>query len=67
MKPVIFRCPVSNMNVQWYYKPPVASEEQPAAELLEAVDCPACGGMHLFNRKTGKLRATRSPGRPESR
>lgn len=50
MSSFIFRCPSRGLMVQGW-------TENDAGEGIEYVPyrCPACGGMHLVNPKTGKL------------
>ena len=51
MVPVIFTCPATSMNVQqWLVDEPNARDDE-----YEVITCPACAGLHLLNRKTGKL------------
>lgn len=54
MRTVLYRCPINGMNVQWHYQPHAPSEEEPA-EVYEAITCPACSNVHLFNRSSGTL------------
>jgi hypothetical protein len=48
----IFRCIRTGLNVQVWLP-----EASPAdrADTYEAVTCPACTGVHLVNRRTGKI------------
>jgi hypothetical protein len=51
MAPVIFTCPATSMNVQqWLPDDPDALDDE-----YEVITCAACAGLHLLNRKTGKL------------
>jgi hypothetical protein len=51
MAPVIFTCPTTSMNVQqWMLDDADALDDE-----YEVITCPACAGLHLLNRKTGKL------------
>ena len=51
MANVIFRCPASDLNVQYQLDddPDISDNE------YEGIMCPGCTRMHLLNRKTGKL------------
>ena len=47
----VFKCPATGFNVQHQKDDdPDISENE-----CEAIPCPACAGIHLVNRKTGKL------------
>jgi hypothetical protein len=47
----VFRCPVTDLNVQHQLDDdPDVSENE-----YEAITCPACARLHLLNRKTGKV------------
>jgi hypothetical protein len=47
----LFICPATRMNVQHWVDD---DADVPETE-YKAVKCKACSGMHLVNRKTGKL------------
>jgi hypothetical protein len=47
----VFRCPATGLNVQHQLDDdPDISENE-----YEAITCLACTGLHLLNRKTGRL------------
>ena len=46
-----FRCPYTGMNISRPF--PIDPAADPA--VYEAVQCPACGRLHLINKLTGKL------------
>jgi hypothetical protein len=49
--PFIFKCPKTLQNVQGWLDD---DDEAPENE-YEGMPCPACMGLHLFDRKTGKM------------
>jgi hypothetical protein len=51
--PFIFRCPVTGLNVQHIFhdEAPETGDER----AYVGVRCLACTGIHLVNRKTGRL------------
>ena len=51
MAPFIFRCPATSMNVQHW----LGDDEDMPEDEYEVITCPACKGLHLVNRKTGKV------------
>ncbi len=51
MKPYVFRCPNTGLEVQGWA---VATEPDDAREKFEAVECLACGRLHMVNPRTGK-------------
>lgn len=51
MRNLVFRCAQTGANVQvWLADAP----DSDRADSYEAVTCPACGGVHLVNKATGK-------------
>jgi hypothetical protein len=47
----VFKCPATGFNVQHQLDDdPDVSENE-----YEAITCPACTGLHLLHRKSGKL------------
>lgn len=50
-RPVLIHCPHTGMNVQHA----LADEITLSDGLYERFDCPACGGIHFIDRKTGQL------------
>lgn len=52
MRPVIFKCPTTNLNVQHWLQDDV--EEAPQVE-FQSFTCPACTRLHFIHWKTGKL------------
>lgn len=53
MPPFLYRCPFTSFLVQGFSAENEMSDGQ--TRRYEAVDCPACGSMHLVNPTTGKL------------
>ena len=51
MVPIIYRCPVTGLNVQGLFADEVPTEK---ANTYEPVTCLACTYVHLVNRSTGK-------------
>ena len=51
MVPIIYRCPVTGLNVQGLFADEVPTEK---ANTYEPVTCLACTHVHLVNRSTGK-------------
>ncbi|WP_428661418.1 hypothetical protein [Reyranella sp.] len=54
MKPILICCPTTGINVQ------AAVPGEPAVDGVrryDAIDCAACGRIHLVNAATGKLLA----------
>jgi len=51
MHHVVFKCPAIGVNVQHWLN----DDLQVADDDYEAITCPACGGVHFLNHKTGKL------------
>ena len=52
MESLVFRCAQTGTNVQVW----LADSMQPEHDdSYEAVTCPACGRVHLINRKTGRM------------
>jgi hypothetical protein len=51
MRPFIFRCPVTNLNVQHQLDDNSDIRENE----YEGIICNACARLHFLNRKTGKL------------
>ena len=48
---IVFRCPVTSMNVQrWSDEADDVREGE-----YEGIICPACTRLHFLNRKSGKL------------
>jgi hypothetical protein len=58
-EPFIFRCPITDQNVQFRLEADDARETE-----FEGVTCPACTRLHVINRKTGKLLGASSKIRP---
>jgi hypothetical protein len=52
MAKLIFRCTRTGMNVQ-IQMPDAAPTDH--SDSYESVKCPACAGIHLINKTTGKL------------
>ena len=50
VKPFLFRCPVTGLNVQG-----LADGDGDAAGTFVAQSCMACGQMHLVDPRSGKL------------
>ena len=50
MSAFVFRCPSRHLMVQGWAN----GDDKKGIEYV-AYRCPACGGMHLVNPKTGKL------------
>jgi len=48
---IVFKCPQTGMNVQHR----LAAEPADSPETHVSVACPACAGLHLINRSSGKL------------
>ncbi|CAL79008.1 conserved hypothetical protein [Bradyrhizobium sp. ORS 278] len=63
METLVFRCSQTGSNVQIGL---TASPWGDHVDAYEAVACPACGRLHLVNRRTGKTPSDRegSPCRP---
>ena len=58
----LFRCPQTGLNVQGHMK----AQDLPTQTYVMQ-NCPACGGMHLVNPRTGKLVSEETgtpPGKP---
>ena len=53
MAPFLFRCPTTAMFVQGYSIPDEHGDDR--IRFYRAIDCLACGGLHLVNPATGKL------------
>lgn len=51
MLTLIYRCPVTSLNVQAWFADEVPTNE---GELYESVTCLACTQTHLVNRTTGE-------------
>jgi len=51
MTPCIFRCPATSLNIQHWLDD---DQDVPENE-YEVITCLACKGLHLINRKTGKI------------
>jgi hypothetical protein len=51
MKPYVFRCPNTGLEVQGWAS---VTEPDDAREKFEAVECLACGRLHMVNPRTGK-------------
>lgn len=49
-EPFIFKCPITDQNVQVRLDDEDVQETQ-----YEGMTCPACTRLHFVNRKTGKL------------
>jgi hypothetical protein len=52
MRPIVFICPVTRLNVQHFAAESETSDER---DRYESVECPACGGLHFVNVATGKV------------
>lgn len=50
----LYRCPTTRLRVQGWA---VGGPTPPGEQSYEAVNCPACGGVHLVNPKTDKTAA----------
>ncbi len=52
IRPFLFRCPATGLNVQGY-----SEKEQPpdGQRRYEGVHCLACQSMHIVNPDTGRL------------
>jgi hypothetical protein len=48
---IIFRCPITGMNVQHSISETTDIER----DSIAAVACPACAGLHLLDLETGTL------------
>jgi hypothetical protein len=57
-EPFIFKCPITDQNVQFRLEAADARETE-----FEGVTCPACTRLHFVNRKTGKLLGANGKGR----
>ena len=57
MKPVLIRCPVTSMLVQYL----VDDEAEPNAFVFKPLQCPACGRLHLIN-DAGELSSEEAKG-----
>lgn len=53
MAPFLFRCPTTAMLVQDHSGPDEQGED--GRKVYRAINCLACGGLHLVNPLTGKL------------
>lgn len=53
MPPFLFRCPLTSFLVQGFSAEIEGSDDR--RRRYEAIDCLACGSMHLVNPATGKL------------
>jgi hypothetical protein len=53
MRPFVFRCPVTGLNVQAETdsEPPLEGQ----ANVYEGIACLACRGFHMVNPHTGKM------------
>jgi len=51
--PFIFRCPATSLNVQHVFEDEASETGDDRAYI--GVRCLACTGIHLVNRKTGRL------------
>lgn len=60
MSSFLFRCPVTAMVVTgWQQDTPAAA---PGNHLVFVAErCPACGGLHIVNPRTGRLLAQEMP------
>ena len=56
MATFLYRCPTTRLRVQGWV---VDGPTWPGKQSYEAVNCPACGGVHLVNPTTGKTAADR--------
>ena len=52
MRPIIFICPFTRSNVQHFAEESETSDDE---EHYEAVECPACAGLHFVNMASGKV------------
>ena len=55
MRNFLYRCPMTQLNVQ-----ATVTEEESSGREYVAQQCPACGGFHLINPLTGE-----GPKRPD--
>ncbi len=53
MRPILFKCPTTGLNVQWSVED--ATSEREASITYQAVHCPACTRLHFMDLSTGKL------------
>jgi hypothetical protein len=44
MKPILIKCPVTNMWIQH-----LVEDEAKSNDVFEPLKCPACGRLHLIN------------------
>jgi hypothetical protein len=51
---IIFRCPVTGLNVQWSAEE-IKPDDETRVSSYQAVHCPACTKLHFVNPSTGKL------------
>ncbi len=51
----MFVCPATGLKIQGF-----ASDEPPAFDHYEAVECPACRRVHLVDPRTGKVAGAES-------
>jgi hypothetical protein len=52
MATLVYRCPITGMNVQgWFAGDPSGDD----VEVYETVTCLACTRVHLINRSTGRV------------
>jgi hypothetical protein len=51
MAALIYRCPVTGLNVQAW----LADDASEEGEVYETVTCLACTQVHLVNRSTGRV------------
>jgi DNA-directed RNA polymerase subunit RPC12/RpoP len=56
MENLVFRCSQTGSNVQIGLTVPPFAEHDDA---YEAVSCPACGRLHLVNKRTGRTLSDR--------
>jgi hypothetical protein len=52
MRPVLFQCPHTKLNVQAWLSPETA---QDSPRVYETVNCPACTRLHFIERASGRL------------
>ncbi len=64
MKSFVFRCPNTGLQVHGW---DTARDTEDAREMFEAVECLACGQLHMINPSAGKTVGADKPhGKPIS-
>ena len=62
MESLVFRCTQTSTNVQVWLADSIQPERD---DSYEAVTCPACGRVHLINRKTGRMLGNKNQDRED--